>query len=118
MPVFSLPYPPTVNNMFENNSRGRGRRKSDGYVSWISEAGARLTKEKIKKCNGKVYVSISAKAPDKRKRDIDNIIKPILDLLVSYRVIDADDSSCLTGLSIRWDNILMCPGVIVLITEV
>ena len=38
--------------------------------------------------------------PDKRRRDIDNRIKPILDLLCAHQVIAGDDSSIVKAVSV------------------
>jgi len=85
-----LPYPPSVNGMF--SSIGRRRVKSKRYKEWIDDATmAVLSQRKGKRITGRIAVSISSVKPDKRKRDVDNIIKPILDLLTSTQTI-LDDS--------------------------
>ena len=61
---------------------------------------------------GPYALSILAKRPDKRRRDIDNLIKPISDLLMTVGVIE-DDSDC-DLVSARW--VTIGDGVRVLIT--
>ena len=86
--TFHLPLPPSLNNSFLN-LRGRGRIKSTKYRAWIEEAGYRLNGQSPRRVEGPVRVSIVA-VRENRLRDIDNIIKPILDLLVRHGVIEDD----------------------------
>lgn len=81
--------PPSVNGLFDNKARG-GRRKSDRYKAWLNDAGWQLEKQRPLAMIGTCYVMVRAVKPDKRKRDVDNIVKPILDLLVEHRVIEDD----------------------------
>jgi hypothetical protein len=43
-------------------------------------------------------------APDRRKRDSDNYIKAILDLLVAHLVIEGDDSSIVRSHYVEWSE--------------
>lgn len=86
---FLLPTPPSTNNLFIN-VKGRGRIKSRQYKAWAEEAGWRLLAQRVRPVSGRVHVTIRAIRKDGRRRDIDNIIKPILDLLVAQRVISDD----------------------------
>ena len=52
----------------------------------LSQKVNRRTSDKDRYC-----VTINAYPPDKRKRDLDNLIKPVLDALVDYGAI-RDDS--------------------------
>jgi len=72
-----LPWPPSINNYWRN-VKGR---------VLISKAGRQYRTDVIKLCRGrmtddaKLYVSIEAFPPDKRRRDLDNIPKALLDAL-------------------------------------
>jgi len=85
-----LPWPPTVNHYY-TLARGRkilsdrGRKyKKDCY--WI------MTGQKVPRFeSGRFSVTIRAFPPDRRRRDLDNLLKPVLDTLTEYSAI-TDDS--------------------------
>jgi len=97
---YSLPYPPSVNNLFFNRGRGRGR--TDAYNAWREAAGYAIVQQGRKRLSGPVSLAIALVRPDKRRRDIDNALKPILDLLVSMGVIE--DDSLVQRISIQWTH--------------
>lgn len=69
------------------------------YVRWIGEA-TRYVSRPIQKLTVPYKLSIAAARPDNRKRDIDNLIKPINDFL---KRIDAIEDDCLCDLvTARW----------------
>jgi len=74
------------------NVRGKGRVKTKRYLAWIELAGLSIHGGIGKHCKfpGDVFIHIKIKRPDRRKRDIDNLIKAPLDLLVSCGVINDD----------------------------
>jgi len=76
--VFSLPAPPSANNLYFNVP-GRGRVKSDKYKAWAIEAGwaAREQHSPLPQYPDKVMVDIDLP----RGLDIDNAQKAIFDLL-------------------------------------
>jgi crossover junction endodeoxyribonuclease RusA len=89
---FDLPHPPSVNGIWRG---GRGRfYKSKHYEAWIDEAGWSVKEQaKGKRIVGPFAIQIDLSRPDKRKRDLDNTIKVILDLLKNMHVTD-DDCEC------------------------
>lgn len=95
---FHLPYPPAVNNLFLNGTKGRY--KSKRYSEWLTEAGLILNTQHVQHFKGAVWVDIQAHRPDKRRRDIDGILKAPFDLLVKHQIIE--DDSHIVGLSIKW----------------
>ena len=77
---FVLPYPPTVNTYWRRH----------GNTYFISEAGKRyrrdvalIVRQQQLKLNlsGRPAIEIIAEPPDKRRRDLDNILKAPLDAL-------------------------------------
>lgn len=95
----ALPWPPSVNRLFTN--RRGGRAKTPAYQAWIKEAGLELLTQQPNRHEGEVAVHIIASPPDRRKRDLDNLFKPVLDLLVRHNVIADDSIQYLRMLSIE-----------------
>lgn len=75
-----LPAPPSVNTYYRKNPRGG---------MFISAKGKQFRKEVVQLCQiagikpmaGRLSLTIRYAPPDKRKRDIDNVIKAIQDSL-------------------------------------
>lgn len=88
MTVLHLPYPPSLWKLYYGH--GKSRRKSTAYQKWINAAGWQLKLQKPKAHSGTIAISYFATKPDKRGRDLDNLTKPILDLLVTHQVIKDD----------------------------
>jgi Holliday junction resolvase RusA-like endonuclease len=84
-----LPWPPQSNNMFAQTRAGR-RFISPAYQEWRDLAAAHLLGQRPVQMDCMVAVDILLTAPDKRKWDIDNRVKPIMDVLVVHKVIEDD----------------------------
>lgn len=96
----SLPFPPSVHGLY----RG-GRWKGDispEYKAWRDHAGLMLNRQRVRSFDGPVRIFIRLVAPDRRKRDSDNYIKAVLDLLAAHFVIDGDDSSIVRSHYVEW----------------
>jgi crossover junction endodeoxyribonuclease RusA len=87
-----LPWPPTINQYWRNfngkvllSKKGRAYRKDAGWLIRQAqlEQGSRTMK-------GDVKVVIQALPPDQRKRDLDNILKSLLDCLQHAGVLEDD----------------------------
>lgn len=90
---FELPYPPSVNGIWRGGKGGR-HFLSAKYKAWREAAGLIVNVQaKGKRIAGPFAIEIQARRPDRRKRDIDNLIKPTLDLMANMGVVD-DDSEC------------------------
>ena len=93
-----LPWPPSINHYWRRvgaktlNSR-EGRRFREEVVAKISQ-------RKVRAISGPVRVHILACRPDKRRRDIDNILKSLLDALGHAGVYE--DDSQIWKLSVEW----------------
>lgn len=85
----TIPFPPTANNLFANGSKGRFR--TAVYNGWIKNAGWAINAQRPGMIEGAYHLKITAERPDYRARDIDNLIKPLGDLLKKQGVI-TDDS--------------------------
>lgn len=74
-----------IRNTFRSGKSVRSV-KSKEYVSWFNEQIINYSKQH----KGNVEVSIKIHFRDKRKRDIDNFLKPCLDLLTKKQIIKDD----------------------------
>ena len=93
------PFPPSTNNLFVNRSRGRF--PSDAYKAWRAEADIAFIQQKpLTEFYDKTEITLSFGRPDRRKHDLDNLAKAILDHLVSWGVIN--DDSLIEKLTLQW----------------
>ena len=67
--------------------------KSKVYETWINFCHLLITRQKITPVLGIYKLTIEAVRPDKRRRDIDNLIKAVSDVLQATGLIE-DDSLC------------------------
>jgi crossover junction endodeoxyribonuclease RusA len=101
--LINLPLPPSVNRLWRSNRRRVHR--SARYTAWLKQAGWELAIQRPARISGPVSVTIAAGAPDRRRRDLDNVAgKAVLDLLQAHRVIV--DDSMVRQLSSRWSSIV------------
>lgn len=98
MPVIELdlPLPTSVNDLWEPNGH-RGLRRTDAYMQWLQDAGwltkGQLAKAPCRRINGPYKLILHAVRPDKRRRDLGNLLKATEDLLTALRVIEDDSYS-------------------------
>lgn len=94
-----LPFPPSANRLWRNS--GGRMHISPQYALWKKEAGYQiLAQRKGGLPEGPYKITIHAKRPDKRRRDLGNLEKAVSDLLVSVGTIP-DDSNC-EMITLRW----------------
>ncbi len=87
--MIELPWPPTVNNYYSVargrkilSPKGRRYKKDATLIAKVQAAGEPL--------EGEIALTIRVYPPDKRKRDIDNLLKPILDVLTNAGIYEDD----------------------------
>lgn len=96
MIISNLPWPPSVNHYWQRNRNGSVR---------VGDAGVDYRIEMVMLCKsyplvpGRVALRIWAYPPDKRKRDLDNILKAMLDAITHAHLID--DDSCIDLIEIK-----------------
>lgn len=98
MSEFHIPYPPSANRLWRRS--GHVVHRSAHYVAWLLDAGPIALSQKPKPVVGPYKLTIQARRPDKRRRDIDNLLKPVGDLLQEIGLV-ADDCHC-EMISARW----------------
>ena len=85
---FSLPYPPTLNTYWRNvHGRTLISKKGRDYRSKVCSAANHRV---IDAFSGRLTVVILVYPPDKRRRDLDNLPKAILDSLEHAGVYEND----------------------------
>lgn len=89
MITVTLPLAPSVNGAFRN-VEGKGRVRTGPYKTWAQSAGWELKAQRPVRCDANRLLILIA-LPEKMPGDVDNRVKPTLDLLVSLGVI-RDDS--------------------------
>ena len=85
---FTAPYPPSVNHYWL--TRGRYKFLSERARAYTAAMQNIVSKDVVCFKDAPVSLDILVFPPDKRKRDIDNILKPILDSLAKAGVYDDD----------------------------
>ena len=106
----TLPYPPSANRLWRAVN---GRQiKSAEYREYMSRCVACILAQRPEKLSGPYRLTIVATPPDRRARDIDNLIKPTSDALAQAGVID-NDSQCRSVLAMWSDDAPVPHGKVV-----
>lgn len=116
--MIELRWPPTVNHYY-TISKGKRPRKilSEEARAYKDLCYWAMLEQDTPKLKGPRYcVTIIARPPDKRKRDLDNLLKPILDVLTMYGAIT--DDSKIDDLRIQRMNKVPNGSIRVVISEV
>ena len=85
--MITLPWPPTVNTYY---TVARNRKILSKRGRQFKEHAGLLIRSPEKPLEGDISVFIRAYPPDRRKRDIDNILKPVLDVLTTAGIYEDD----------------------------
>lgn len=110
-----LPFPPSVNSLYDGGKNTNRRFISDRYKRWQQDAGMAILGQRHRNHRHKepVQVVYTLSPPDKRKRDVFNYEKAISDLLVKHQII-ADDTLIERGV-VQWS--IHQHGVLVVIED-
>lgn len=95
MTTITLPYPPSINAYWRNvggrvliSANGRRYRRAVGDAVLLGIGAGQIAAEPLP---GRLAVLVEAAPPDRRKRDLDNITKALLDAL-THAGVWLDDS--------------------------
>lgn len=106
--TITLPYPPSVNHYWKSRVVRKGTRFAPSvYVSDVGQNYQRTVKrllDGVPRFVGPLRVQILVQPPDGRARDIDNILKCLLDALTKAGVWH-DDSQVASLLVVRGDQV-------------
>lgn len=91
--TIALPYPPSANRIWRNV--GGKVLKSGPYRAWLSAVQGEVLAARCGRIAGAYRLEVRANRPDRRARDIDNLLKPVSDALMAAGVI-SDDSAALS----------------------
>jgi crossover junction endodeoxyribonuclease RusA len=91
--TLSLPYPPSANRIWRNVA-GKTL-KSRAYRSWLESVRGEVLIARCGQIAGPYRLEVRANRPDRRARDIDNLLKPTSDALMAAGVI-GDDSAAVS----------------------
>lgn len=95
--VLNLPEPPSVNAAY-SNAAGKGRVKTKAYKAWETECLWMIRQAKPGIIKGEYTVALFLS--EATRKDVDNCLKPTLDLL-SKVGISEDDSRCYGVVSVK-----------------
>ena len=91
--------PPSMNRLWRTTATG-GMYRSKEYKAWLKTAVLNaMLQSGRKRIDGPYKLTLEAVRPDKRKRDLDNLLKAASDCLVQAGIID--DSKC-EHIEARW----------------
>lgn len=96
---FHVDWPPTANLMWRH-SRGQNY-LSARYKQWKKDAGWQLKAQHARSIVGPVSITILLCKPTKQAIDLDNRVKPLLDLLVNCGVIEDDNDSVIHEIHVK-----------------
>lgn len=106
--TLTLPYPPTVNHYWKSRVIRKGARYVPSvYVSEYGQDYQRVVRrllDGVPRLSGELRVQVLVQPPDNRSRDLDNVLKCLLDSLTKAGVW-YDDSQVCSLLIVRGEQI-------------
>lgn len=96
-----LPYPVSTNALWMSSGTTGRIIKSPRYATWFRAAGNELSLQRPGRIEGKYSLEVLVERKSGR-RDIDNTIKSLSDLLVEHQVVE--DDSLAQRVTIEWSD--------------
>lgn len=102
--TYHLPTPPSVNRLWRIS--GRRMYRSKQYTEWIAQVAAALDGEPKPEIDYPFNIELIVGRPSKRRMDIDNRAKAVMDVLQHCNIITDD---CLANqINMMWSDIEGC----------
>ena len=100
-----LDMPPSTNNLFFN-VQGKGRVATKEYRDWKDRNSGFIKSQKPSRVSGPVEIRIQVEDNFPR-RDIDNPVKPCLDLIADrgMKIIDGDHANVVRKVTAEWADV-------------
>ena len=86
--TITLPIPPSANNLWK--PLGKGLAKTSSYKSWLALCSVKLLQIRPDRMPQATPLAVTIIVATSRRRDVDNVIKPSIDMLESCGVIPDD----------------------------
>lgn len=103
-----LPFPPSANSIWRNVN-GRTL-KSAPYRAWLRQAGLEALIQRPSRVLGGYHMMLVATPPDRRKRDLGNLLKATEDFLVQGGYIEDDHLA--RSINLAWGQFIVKGGYI------
>jgi len=88
---FALPFPPTVNHYYRRTNGGKRVVLTERGVAYRSRVRALVKGDRLDMgLTGRLTVHVSAHMPDQKVRDLDNLLKALLDSMEKAGVYKSD----------------------------
>lgn len=97
---YNLPMPPSVNALWKTGNARMYRSKK--YLEWIAECEGMLADRERPRIDYPFAIDIAVGRPSKRRMDIDNRVKAVMDILEREEII-TDDCLC-WHMTVYWDE--------------
>ena len=117
--VITLPFPPSVNHYWRHVVMGKRVTtliSAPGRKYSAAVQGEVLLQKAARRINSHVAMTVLLHAPDRRRRDVDNYAKSLLDSLVKSGVLE--DDSVVRDLRLVWGEVLSGGKAVVMIREI
>lgn len=117
--VITLPFPPSVNHYWRHVVMGKRVTtliSAPGRKYSAAVQGEVLLQKAARRINSHVAMTVLLHAPDRRRRDVDNYAKSLLDSLVKSGVLE--DDSVVRDLRLVWGDVLSGGKAVVMIREI
>ena len=112
--TLNLPYPPTCNTYYRHTG-GRTLLSRRGRAYREAVGGCVLLQAPRQRLNGDLSIMIRLQPPDRRRRDIDNTLKAVLDSLLHPGLYD--DDSQIVALRVYRDPPVQCGAAQVILAN-
>ena len=105
-----LPFPPSANRIWRSNFKAKKVHLEPEYEKWMTECCLLWLTQKprpFQMVTGPFWARIVLVNPDKRRRDLDNRIKVLLDFAQKAGIVEDDSNT--SAIDISWGSVEQAP---------